>query len=61
MDRAKFSTTGPENFRQAGEKGESLNPRKHFKGGKRHPSGKSGKGRVKSKKGSTHRDGYRSS
>ncbi len=59
MDRAKFQTTGPENFKQAYEKGEPHNPRKKFKDGKRHPSGKSGKGRVKSRRSSTFKDGYR--
>jgi len=44
--RAKFQTDAPPMF----EKGEEKNPRKKFKGHKRHPSGKSGKGHVKTPK-----------
>ena len=59
MDRAKFSVTSPEDTAQAHAKGEPHNRRKKFKGGKRHPSGRSGKGRVKSGRTSTFKDGYR--
>lgn len=59
MDRAKFQTTAPEDTAQAYAKGEPHNPRKKFKGGNRHPSGKSGKGRVKTRRRSTFKDGYR--
>lgn len=46
MFRAKYDTTAPEGFAP----GEPRNPRKSYKGKKRHPSGKSGKGVVREKK-----------
>lgn len=54
--RAKYQTTAP------GDETHEMamkNPRRHSHGKDAKPSGKSGKGEVKSAKRSTFRDGYR--
>jgi hypothetical protein len=54
--RAKYQTTAPDDESKAMA---MENPRRHAHGRHAKPKGKSGKGKVKSKRVSTFRDGYR--